>query len=358
MTKYALLTLIFFLCFSFSIHAQEQGLSSQEIPVGNLSESGLDPEAIQKLVDLIASTPPNDFRSVVVIKDGKLVVEEYFHTFWRTSLHDIRSAGKSITGMLMGIALKQGLVKSVEDPVYDYLAMAPPTKKHEAIKIRHLLTMSSGLDADSDDSSTPGQAGQWIGLDDWTPYIQTVPMKRKPGQRWVYSDLNSQLVGTIIENTSGMSLSEFAKKHLFEPLGIREYYWQQSKAGSTVASGNLFITGLDFAKLGLLVLNKGNWQGKQLISENYIREMTGKQITIDEDYFGFPVDYGYFWYTRTRNFSGKDITYHYASGNGGNYVIVIPEKNMVVSLSSSAYGPYHGHSRSQNIFKAIMEALE
>ena len=315
-------------------------------------------DSIVNLVSLIQDSPPQDFRGLIVIKDDKLVTEEYFHTFWRTSLHDIRSAGKSITGMLMGIAIKQGLVKSVEDPVYDYLDIPPPTVAHKDIKIKHLLSMSAGFDADSDDGNTPGQAGQWMGLDDWTAYIQRVPMARKPGKRWVYGDLNSQLVGTIIENTSGMSLSEFAKKHLFDPMDVHEYYWQQSKAGSTVASGNLFITALDFAKLGWLVLNKGNWRGQQLISEEYIDEMIGKQISINENYFGVPVDYGYFWYTRTREFAGKNITYHYASGNGGNYVMVIPSENMVVALTSSAYGPYHGHFRSNLIFQKVMEALK
>ena len=314
-------------------------------------------DSIVNLVNLIRNTPPQDFRSLVVIKGDKLVTEEYFHTFWRSSLNDIRSAGKSITGMLMGVAIQQGLVKSVEDQVYDYLDIAPPTKAHAAIKIKHLLTMSAGYDADSDDGSTPGQAGQWNYMEDWNPYIQKVPMKRKPGAQWVYSDLNSQLIGKIIENKSGMSLSEFARKYLFGPLGVKEYYWQQSPAGSTVASGNLFITGLDFAKLGWLVLHDGNWLGKQLMSKEYIKAMTGRQIKIDDDYFGFPVDYGYFWYTRTRTIGDKEYTYHYASGNGGNYVIVIPEENMVISLMSSAYGPYHGHGRSNRIFEKVMEAL-
>jgi len=315
-------------------------------------------DSIVNLVNTIWDKPPQDFRSVVVIKDEKLVTEEYFHTFWRASLHDIRSAGKSITGLLMGIAIKQGLVKSVEDPVYDYLKIDPPSKAHAEVKIKHLLSMTGGYDADSDDGSTPGQAGQWMGMRDWTAYLRTVPMKRKPGAQWVYSDLNSQLIGQIIENQSGMNLSEFAREHLFGPLDVEEYYWQQSPAGSTVASGNLFMTGVDFAKMGLLALNKGNWRGKQLISEEYISQMLGTEISIDEDYFGVPVDYGYFWYTRTKNFNGKDITYHYASGNGGNYIMVVPSENMVVSLMSSAYGPYHGHYRSNVIFKKVMEALK
>ncbi len=315
-------------------------------------------DSIVNLVNLIRNTPPQDFRSLVVIKDDKLVTEEYFHTFWRTSLHDIRSAGKSITGMLLGVAIEQGLVKSVDAPAYDYLPIAPPTQRHAAIKIKHLLSMSAGYDADSDEGSTPGQAGQWNWMEDWNDYIQKVPMKRKPGAKWVYSDLNSQLIGLIIETQSGMSLSQFAKKYLFGPLDMKEYYWQQSPAGSTVASGNLFITGLDFAKLGWLVLHEGKWLGKQLISKEYIQAMTGKQIEIDANYFGFPVDYGFYWYTRTRQIGGKEYTYHYASGNGGNYIIVIPEENMVISLMSSAYGPYHGHGRSTRIFEKVMEALK
>lgn len=328
------------------------------LPTAPPAEVGFNEDSLSNLIDLISDTPPRDFRGLIVIKDDKLVVEEYFHTFWRTSLTDIRSAGKSITALLMGVALQQGLVKSVDDRAYDYLEIEPPTQAHAQIKIRHLLSMSAGYDADSDDGDTPGQAGQWMGLDDWTSYIQNVPMARKPGDRWVYGDLNSQLVGTIIENTSGMSLTDFARKHLFGPMDIREYFWQQSAAGSTVASGNLFLTALDFAKFGWLTLNKGKWQGEQLISEAYVNEMIGKQIEIPADYFGFPVDYGYLWYTRTRTMAGREVTYHYASGNGGNYIIVIPEENMVISLVSTAYGPYHGHGRSMRIFEILMEALK
>lgn len=337
-------------------------LSAQQelpyLPTAQPAEVGFKEDSIHNLVQLIRDTPPRDFRSLVVIKDDKLVVEAYFHTFWRNSLHDIRSAGKSITAMLLGIAIDRGLVNSVEDPIYDYLNIDPPTPKHAAMKIKHLLSMTSGLDADSDDPGTPGQAGQWMGLDDWDDYIQKVPMARAPGERWVYADLNSQFIGTIIEKASGMNLSAFAKKQLFGPLDIEEYYWQQNKAGSTVASGNLFMTGLDFAKLGWLVLRQGQFQGKQLISQTYLREMTDKQLSIPEDYFGVPVDYGYLWYTRTRQFAGKEVTYHYASGNGGNYIMVIPGENMVISLMSSAYGPYHGHYRSNLIFQKVMEALK
>ena len=335
--------------------------SIPEIPTAELQDVGMNPDTIQKLVGLLRDNEIPDFRGMVVIKDGKLVVEEYFNTYWRETIHDIRSAGKSITALLMGIAIDKGLVKDVNQKVYDffpdYKKRINPSEAHLNIRIKDILTMSSGLAADSDDAHSPGNDSDLISSDDWVNFALNLPMAFEPGSRWVYNDVCAMLSGAIIEQVSGMKLADFAKKHLFDPLGIREFYWYTGSGGRTGAMGNLYISTLDFAKIGLLVLNGGKWNDKQLISKKWTAEIAIERLKMRRNNPFFDA-YGYFWYIAERELGGRTFRYHFASGNGGNYVYIVPDENMVIAFTSSAYGPGHGHFRSRNSFRIIMNSLE
>lgn len=200
----------------------------------------LDPDAVQKMLELIRTTPPADFRGMVVMKDGKVVLEEYFN---------------------IGIAIDEGLVKSVDQSVRDFLprpAGQPAGEDRFArITIANLLTMASGLDADDGDDKSPGNAEKWMSRDDWVAFAMTLPSRYPPGTKWVYSDVCPMLVGAIIEKQSGMKLADFARRNLFEPLGIREYYWYTGRGGSTGAAGNLYITTHNVFGLILKALRPG-----------------------------------------------------------------------------------------------------
>ncbi|MEO1259878.1 MAG: serine hydrolase [Bacteroidota bacterium] len=348
-----------FIFLSITCTAQDTAINPTDIPNGSLEEAGLNQDTIQHLMQLLNETKYRDFRGMVVIKDNKLVVEEYFNTFWRANILDIRSAGKSITALLLGIAIDQGLIKDVEQPVYDffpkYKLNNPPTEAHLGIKIKHLLMMSSGMDADSDDSNSPGNAGQWMGGDDWVGYALNVPMKFESGTRWVYNDICAVLTGAIIQEVSGKKLSEFAEEHLFDPLGIEEYYWYTGPKELTGGAGNLYFSAYDFAKFGLLVLNKGKYNGEQIVSEKWIGKMTQKWIDMPADYTAS--HYGFFWYIAEIEINGKMCEYFFASGNGGNYIFVVPDHDLAVALTSSAYGPGHGHGRSRAIFRYILNSI-
>ena len=163
------------------------------------------------------------------------------------------------------------------------------------------------------------------------------------------------LIGAIIEETSGKKLSDFAKENLFSPLGIRQYYWYTAPNGSTAPMGNLYLSTLDFAKLGQLVINKGQWQGKRIVSSIWINEMSKKQLDINDAYANA---YGYFWWHATKHVNGKKYECMYASGNGGNLLFVVPSENLVVCLTSSAYGQGYGHQRSRNIFEYVLKSLK
>lgn len=327
------------------------------LPITDPTAAGFNVDSLKNLVQLVRSTPPPDFRGLVVIKDNKLVVEEYFNTYWRETIHDIRSAGKGVTALLMGIAIDKGLVKSVDQSIYDFFPAKEfkfPANRPD-IRIKHLLTMTAGFDADDETPGSPGVTGNWIARKDWAQFALMLPMKYAPGEKYVYTDVCPMLIGAIIERTSGKKLADFANENLFRPLGIREYYWYTGVGGSTGPMGNLYLSTLDFAKLGLLVLNKGKWNNRQVISSTWTEQIAIKRSDVSDS--PFATHYGYFWFISSIEVKGKNIDFFFASGNGGNLLIVIPSYNMVVALTSSAYGPTHGHSRSRNIFKLLLRGL-
>ena len=329
-----------------------------DLPTANLESVSIDKDTIARVIHLINTNPPNDFRGLVVIKDNRLVVEEYFNTYWRETIHDVRSAGKSVTSLLLGIAIDKGLVRNTEQSVCDFFPSPkfakPKTEKHKSIKIKHLLAMSSGLSADDDDSNSPGGTGNWLTQDHWVDFAMSLPMIFEPGKKFVYNDICPMLVGAIIEETSGKKLADFAEENLFRPLAIKEHYWYTAPNGSTAPMGNLYLSTVDFAKIGLLVLNKGTWQGKRIVSAAWINEMSRSQLSLEN---GFANAYGYFWWRTTKNIHGKSYDCLFASGNGGNVLFVVPGKNLVVALTSSAYGQGYGHHRSRNIFEYVLKSL-
>lgn len=347
-------------CIGQSNLAEKLKQPISDLPRTDLTSVKMSQDTIAKLIQLINSNPPNDFRGMVVIKDNKLVVEEYFNTYWRETIHDIRSAGKGVTSLLLGIAIDKGLIKDVEQSIYDFLPSPkftrPDKDGHQDIKIKHLLTMSSGLSADDNDENSPGSSLNWLTKKNWVNFAISLPMIFTPGQKYVYNDVCPMLIGAIIEETSGKKLSDFAKENLFTPLGIREYYWYTASNGRTGPMGNLYISTLDFAKLGQLVINKGQWQGKKIISSTWINEISKKRFDISKD-DPFANSYGYFWFATTKEANGKKYDCFYASGNGGNLLFVVPSENLVVSLTSSAYGQGYGHQRSHNIFVYVLKSL-
>jgi CubicO group peptidase (beta-lactamase class C family) len=331
-----------------------------ELPEMGLQEAGFESDSINNLLTLINNTPPNDFRGLVVIKNNQIVIEEYFNTYWRNSIHDIRSAGKSVTCLLLGIAIKEGLVQNLDQDVYSFF---PKSKypdinvDYKRVTLRHLVNMSSGLDADTNEPQTTGHAIHWIAKDNWRDFLLQVPLLSEPGEKYVYADINPLLIAGVIEETSGMSLRDYAKKKLFEPLGIRQVYWYTNEANQTGAAGNLYISTLDFAKLGVLVVNEGKWKNKEIITPEYVNSLSVEAFDLTSDN-PYSDAYGMLWYKSSRKFGNNTFDYIYASGNGGNLLVVIPEKEMVIALTSSAYGPGIGHGRSYNIMAKILSALK
>jgi CubicO group peptidase (beta-lactamase class C family) len=321
---------------------------------GRSSDSGIDAAALESIYSTMDQDPHHDLKGIVIVRYGRLVSEHYFNGDSVHTLHDIRSATKSITSLLMGIAVQKGLVHSVDDSIADYLPSLPKDGK-EKIKIKDLLTMRSGLDAYDDDASSPGNENRLDASSDWIRRAYAVPMKLIPGTKYVYCSLNAFLTGAIIENVSRFPLDQFAKVNLFSPLGIENYSWRHVPVDRTTGQGNLSITTRDEAAIGELVLNDGTVHGQRILNHDWIVHSLASEVAISDSdpYADF---YGYMWYTKAEPVGSNKVEVHFASGNGGNKIYVVPSLHMVVAITSSAYNQHYGQQRSQGILLKILAA--
>ena len=315
---------------------------------------GVNPVAIESLYQEVAQEPHHDLKAIVIVRDGRLASEHYFNGDSADTLHDIRSATKSVTSLLMGIAIQKGLVHSVNDSIALYLPGLPRDGK-EKISIKELLNMRSGLDADDEDPSTPGNEDNLDQSTDWIHTIYKVPAKWPAGTRYNYCSINAFLTGAIIENATHMPLDEFARVNLFEPLGIQNYRWRHVPIDRVTGQGNLSITARDMAAIGELILNGGTVRGKRLVSSTWIERSLANQVSIS-DSDPYADSYGFMWYTRAEPLGSGTIEVHFASGNGGNKIYIVPSLHMVVAITSSAYNTNYGQRRSQGIFWKTLAA--
>lgn len=265
--------------------------------------------------------------SLIIIQNGKNIFEKYYNGFSADKRNNLKSTAKSITSLLIGIAIDKGLIKDENQKIFDLLPemfdeKTDPEKKK--ITIKDALTMGAGFEWNN-------FGGKWrSGWDrshEPTKYlIRQVPLTNKPGTKWNYNSALSHLLSTLIKKYSGMNTLEFAKKYLFAPLGIKNVQWSKSKDGNEMGNSELFLTPRDLAKIGLLMMQDGKWQGKQIVSKEWIDKSTKKYFD------GFPQigGYGYQWHTRK---FGKYQSY-LAAGWGGQFLIIIPRLNMVIVNTS------------------------
>ncbi|MEM8556885.1 MAG: serine hydrolase [Bacteroidota bacterium] len=326
--------------------------------VAEPAAEGLDPDALAAAVTFIEQDEHDDFRGLVVARNGKLVAEHYFNGHGPDSLQDMRSAGKSVTSALVGIAIAEGLIAGVDAPVLPLFPAYAPVlhdgADKQAITIEHLLTMTSGIAADADDPSSPGYEDRMWETEDWVRFVLDLPMSHEPGSAWVYSSASSFLAGAAVEEAAGQSLAAFAEDRLFGPLGIEQYRWLATPTGRTVAQGNLSLRARGMAKFGQLYLDGGRWQGQQVLPEAWVRASVEPLYPVPWENYD---SYGYAWYTHTLTVEGRAFRYTIASGNGGNKIYVFPDERMVVAIQSAAYNTRYGHPRSFNVLKRVLAAV-
>jgi len=295
-----------------------------------------------------------DLRSIVVMRGGQVVAERYFGDETPATLHDIRSAGKSVTSLLLAIAIDGHAIHDVSDRVDVYWPQARGSAIGD-VTLAQLLTMRSGLAAFDDDPASPGNEDRLDAAPDPLAFALAVPRASSPGTVYRYNSLTAWVAGIVVEKASGRSMADFARDALFEPLGIDEWRWDADAAGHTKGQGNLWLTARGMATLGELVRRGGEYRGRRIVSEAGVDAALKARVSI-ADTDPYADGYGYFWYSKSFLIDGRPIAVSFASGSGGNKIYVVPQQDLVVAIASSAYGFGYGQRRSQEILKTILGA--
>ncbi len=332
---------------------------NDQIRVGVPKDVGMNSILLQSILDSIEYDLHRDLNSILISRNGILIFEAYFKRDGRKTLHDIRSAGKSFTSTLTGIALHQGALKNIDNKVFEffpeYRLLKNPDPRKAKITIRHLLEMRSGFDADDDIPSTPGNENKMLRSQDWISYALNVKMADEPGKSWRYAGMNTMLLGGVIQRTTGIELSKYLEKKLLKPIGIKEYRWGKSPSGHASGQGFLYLRPRDILKFGQLFLQKGKWNGQQVVPESWIKEATTIRTRFQS---GNSSGYGYQWWIGNETLGSRFYNFYFASGNGGQKIYVIPNADMVVVITSSAYNKgRRGHERSRQILTSILSSI-
>ncbi len=339
-------------------------IQSQSMPTGNWptdewsistpEEQGIDSDKLGNMMDYI-QTNGIDIDSILVVKNGHLVFEEYPSAFYTSDVkHAIHSCTKSFTSALVGIAVQEGLIGSIDDKMIDYFpnrTIENLDSRKQSITIEHLLTMTSGLEWD--EWTLPygeygNDATDMFRSSNPIQYVLDRPMAYDPGESWTYNSGGSHLLGAIVAIASGQTLYEFAFAHLFGPLGISDFDvdWAIDRNGYYAAGGGLSMRPQDMAKFGYLFLNNGTWDEEQTLSAEWV-EKSAQTSFIFSEYSG----YGYQWWTNP-----TDVAYVYsAQGFAGQFIFVIPSLDMVVVFTSGVPA-YQTYPHTSMLFEYIIPA--
>lgn len=298
-------------------------------------QQGIDSAALAKMFETIETQSLN-LRSLLIVRNGKLVTEAYFHPYQADTPLRIQSITKSVMGLLIGIAIDEGQIKSVDQPILDYfpgrLIQNLDQRKRE-ITIRDLLTMTSGFDCDDG----KGDAQKMMQSTGWVQFMLDLPMAEEPGKVFHYCSGNAHLLSVILQKATGQTAREFANARLFPALGIApvaETAWVADPQGYSEGSSGLYLTPQQIARIGLLVLNQGRWDGKQIVSESWVRASMTPAVAK-----GDGSQYGYLWTLYPEDESHvaafHATAFHAAAlGMGGQQIHLFPEQHLVVVLTS------------------------
>lgn len=327
------------------------------IPNGTAEEWSISKKYNKHVVSSRFDSINKQFQTVayLVIKDDSILHEAYWDGYGPDTISNSFSMAKSFVSILMGIAIDEGKITSVEDPVGKYLPEFS-TGENSKLKIKHLLTMSSGLNWDESYSSLFSKTTEAYYTTDLRSFILKLQVVQEPGKEFKYQSCNTQLLSFIIEKATGKSLSEYASEKLWKNIGAKHpAEWSlDKKDGEEKAYCCFYSNARDFARFGKLYLNNGTWNGKQIVPENYVKaSVTPANLKYEYRPAGC---YGYSWWL-IDNYKGHRI--FYARGILGQYMVVIPDiKMIVVRLGKKRMDKKEGEYHVPDVFVYIDEALE
>jgi CubicO group peptidase (beta-lactamase class C family) len=319
----------------------------------SLDEVGINEKKIGEAIARIRDNAYQNVHNILIVKDGKLVFEEYFSgytwdyngdqfrgeltDFGPDTIHNLASVTKSFTSALVGIAIDQGFIEGVNEKVFAFFPEYANLndERKDKITLQHLLTMTSGLgwnEMELPYSNTTNDLVQLFIVSDPIEYILAKPVVSEPGTKWYYNGGGTNLLGEVIRATTGLRMDDFAEKVLFGPLSITNYEWDHINPDMIHASGNLKLRPRDMAKLGYLFLNGGTWKGERIVSEEWIAESTKDHVSLSG-----AEGYGYQWWLKTYHSHSLSVDSFYAAGWGGQTIMVFPSLDMVVVFTGANY---------------------
>jgi len=275
---------------------------------------------------------------VLIARHGKLVLEEYFHAEHRDKPHETRSASKSMTATLVGAAIQAGAPLNLSTPVYEIMnggrfpANLDPLKR--AMTLDHLLSMSSGYYCDACDEKAPGREGtMWeSGERNFYQFALRLPMATRPGEKAVYCSTNPNLALGVLERATGESPLYTFDQLVAGPLKIRNYGWGTDPGGNPYGGGGAHFLPRDFMKIGQLMLNEGTWDGRRILSKEFVARASSPLYKIGQR------GYGLGWWYYDLPYGNRTVRAFAALGNGGQNVFVVPDLDLVIAVYASNYG--------------------
>jgi CubicO group peptidase (beta-lactamase class C family) len=314
--------------------------------VGTLEAAGIDRAAVEAFVEVLArqgmdSVHAPQVHSLLIARHGRLVLEEYFHGEHRDKLHDTRSGSKSVTATLIGAAIQAGLPVRMTQPVYEtMLPGAVPADldpRARAMTLEHLLTMASGYFCDDSNPEAPGNESRMSNQSEEPNlyrYMLRVPMASAPGEpKGVYCSGNTNLALGVLGTATGESPFALFERLVAEPLRITRYAWGTDQAGNPYGGGSMQLLPRDYMKFGQLLLNGGSWNGRRVLSREFIAAATRIHTRLGSRERG----YGYAWWLEEYPFRGRSISSWAMLGAGGQVVVVFPELDLVVASHGGSY---------------------
>lgn len=315
---------------------------------------GLDRAALEALSNEFAQGKHGYVDGMLVIRHGRVVFDRaypqayeaafakapdrrrdpynYYDNEWYPfykGLHTMQSVSKSVTSALLGIAIGRGEIKGVEVPAAPFFAgyrTNADDPRFKAMRLRDLLTMTSGIKWDEDSVPYTDPANSCAGMEaskDWVQFVLAQPMADEPGKRFVYSSGVTELLAQVLKKATGLHADEYAAAHLFPPLGIKNTYWKHTPTGHPDTEGGLYLVPRDLAKLGYLYMKDGVWEGSRLLPEGWVAASTAAHVAANEPGF----KYGYQWWVMPEK-AGRAPAFA-ARGYGGQYLVVVPSLDLI-----------------------------